>query len=174
MLLGLHYNEVKLVKINAVREFNKEKEHLCKILGEVGSGGVEIIHVGSTAMGILTKPIVDIVVSLEDFNKGQDIISILTMNNYRGLAWDISEGWIVMIKNDEEGLTTHHIHIVEKDGHKYNNLENFLRIMKENDNYLKEYEALKIHLAKKYQFDRKSYGREKGVFIERVLKEFDV
>lgn len=64
------------------------------------------------------------------------------------------------IENEKE--TFFLIHVLQINSERYNNLIKFRDILNNNKNILKQYEKLKIDLAKKYNNDRKKYTESKN------------
>ena len=179
--IGLEKGFVKLEKYNPKwqEEFNKEKENLEKIFGNVAKS---IEHVGSTAIvGLSAKPIIDIAVgvdALEDINKVKE--KILKFSHYT-IKKDNADGEILIrrgvpVKQGEikPDYVTHFIHVMEINGRKYKETIIFRDYLRANNEVLKEYESLKQKLANKFEKDRKAYSKAKEEFINNVLGKCDL
>lgn len=160
-------------------EFDKEKESLKKIFGDVAKS---IERVGSTSVeGLSAKPIIDIAIGVDalgDLDKANE--EILKFSHYT-IKKDNADGEILMrrgtpIKLGEEkpDYVTHFIHIMEIDGRKYKETLAYRDYLRANDAVRKEYEKLKQKLAIKYQNDRKSYTQAKDEFIKNILSKCDI
>lgn len=179
--IGLKKGFVRLEKYNPQwqEEFNKEKENLKNIFGDVAKS---IEHVGSTSVvGLSAKPIIDIAVgvdTLEDINKVKE--KILKFPHYT-IKEDNADGEILIrrgipVKPGEikPDFITHFIHIIEIDGVKYKDTIAFRDYLRANKEVLKEYENLKQKLANKFAKDRKAYSKAKHEFIESVQSKCDL
>jgi len=144
--------------------FQTEKAILLEILKPLQIKRIE--HIGSTAIpGIYAKDIVDILIEVnpKDFSNA---ISVLEKNRY-----------ILMNHNNEratfnKGYTkngfaekVYHLHVrINND----NDELYFRDYLIENHLLAREYEALKIALAKKYKYNRDAYTTAKSEFIKKV------
>lgn len=142
--------------------FATEAENLKKLL-PIGS---KINHIGSTAVkGILAKPIIDILVEIEDGISLLEVSDILQNND-----------WIEMSKGErrisfnkgytESGFAERVFHLHLR--YTGDNDEIFFR------NYLiahpevaREYEKLKLGLWKKFEHNRDGYTEAKGEFVKK-------
>ncbi|MFA7253189.1 MAG: GrpB family protein [Patescibacteria group bacterium] len=179
--IGLKKGFVKVEKYNPKwqEEFDKEKENLGKIFGNVAKS---IEHVGSTAIvGLSAKPIIDIAIgvdALEDINKVKE--KILKFPHYT-IKQDNAIGEILMRRGTpvnpgeiKPDYVTHFIHIMEIGGRKYKETFTFRDYLRANKEVLKEYDNLKQKLAIKFENDRKAYTEAKDEFIKSVLSKCDL
>ncbi|MEI6499329.1 MAG: GrpB family protein [bacterium] len=178
--IGLKRGLVKVEKYNPQwqEEFDKEKENLLKIFGNVAKS---IEHVGSTSiLGLSAKPIIDIAVgvdSLEDLDKVKR--KILKFPHYT-IKQDNADGEILMRRGtpvrageNRPDYTTHFIHIMEINGWKFKDTLSFRDTLRLNKDVLIEYEKLKKQLAIKYKNNRKAYTKAKHEFIEGIQRKYD-
>ncbi len=179
--IGLKKGFVKVDKYDPQwqEEFNKEKENLKKIFGNVAKS---IEHVGSTSIaGLSAKPIIDIAIgvdALEDINKIKE--KILKFSHYT-IKEDNADGEILMRKGEpvksgeiKPDFITHFIHIMEINGRKYRETIVFRDYLKTNKAVLKEYDDLKQKLVIEYKNDRKAYSKAKHEFIESIQSKCDL
>jgi GrpB-like predicted nucleotidyltransferase (UPF0157 family) len=167
---------IDIVPYNPVwpRMFEQEKRHLQNCLPSFMLGRIE--HFGSTAIpNMSAKPIIDMLVEVSSLEETKtSIVPVLEAQHY-DYFWRPTHGddgppfYAWFIKRDAKGNRTHHIHMVEK------NFEHWDRLLFRD--YLikfpekaKEYEALKLRLARDYPNDRVAYTRGKTEFIERVMQ----
>jgi len=168
--MGLKRGTVKLEKYNSnwKKEFEKEKEKLSELFGEVA---LSIEHIGSTSIpGLSAKPIIDIAVgvkSLADFALVED--KFINSSDY-SIKEDPTEGELFVRKGPEENRT-HFIHIMEIDGLRYIESILFKEYLINNPIEIKKYEELKTELAEKYSGDRIMYTDSKDKFIKNILKK---
>jgi GrpB-like predicted nucleotidyltransferase (UPF0157 family) len=156
------------------RKFEQEKEHLLECLPRWLA--VRIEHVGSTAVpGMSAKPVIDILVevtSLEETKKL--IVPVLEAEGY-DYFWrpvrddDVPPFYAWFIKRDGKGLRTHHIHMVEEWFEHWDWLC-FRDYLIGHPETAREYESLKLRLARDFPNDRVAYTRGKTEFIARVTR----
>jgi len=124
----------------------------------------EIHHIGSTAIeGIKSKPIIDIIVALND------------MASFACVKCKLLEaGYICMSETDtrisfNKGYTLNgyaervfHLHLRTKDDVDEIYFRDYLN---SHDDIARQYESLKLSLWKKYEYDRDSYTQAKSTFV---------
>ena len=166
--MGLKRGTVKLEKHNNnwKDDFNIEKDNLEKLFGDVA---LKIEHIGSTSLNeIMAKPIIDIAVglrSLDDFKKVE--------NNFKNYPYSIKEDSVtdeILVRKEQNECIMYLIHVMEIESKRYIDTIVFRDYLIENPNRLKEYEKLKIQLAKKYADNRVMYTMSKAEFIQNTLK----
>ena len=169
--MGLKVGEVKLEKWSPKwrEDFEIEKRNLEGIFGDLA---LSIQHVGSTSVeGLSAKPIIDIAVGLEslsDFELMRDRFRQLP--NY-SIKEENTPGEILVRKGPEENRMAF-IHVMEQSGDRMKQTIQFRDILNDNLKVRREYEKLKIDLAKKFPHDRKSYTAAKNDFIQDTLREY--
>lgn len=166
--MGLKVGEVKLENYNSnwKEMFLEEKMNLEKKFNGIS---FTIEHIGSTSIKDLSaKPIIDIAIGL---NKLSDFDKIKTKflddENY-----SIKEDSVdneILIRKGNENNRTHFIHVMEIDGNRFKDSILFRDYLNNNKKALKEYELLKLELAKKYPNNRKEYTKSKNDFISKVI-----
>jgi GrpB-like predicted nucleotidyltransferase (UPF0157 family) len=168
--------EVSIVPCDAAwpQMFEEEKRHL---LGCLPSGLVRRIeHFGSTAIpGLAAKPIVDVLVEVNSLEETKTRIApVLEAQGY-DYFWRATHGengppfYAWFIKRNSAGVRTHHIHMVESDFEHWDRLL-FRDYLIEHPETAKEYEALKLGLARDYPRDRVAYTEGKTEFVVRVTQ----
>jgi GrpB-like predicted nucleotidyltransferase (UPF0157 family) len=161
--------KVEVIKYNKkwINSFKTEKIVLNKIFQD---NIINIHHIGSTSIpGLSAKPIIDILIEVKD------ILEVGSKNNEM-----IKQGYKPYgeygIKNrrffsKDRNKKAYHVHIFqEKDNNIIRHLA-FRDYLKHNNFRLKEYEKLKINLAKKYSNDIDSYCKGKDSLIKEIEKE---
>lgn len=160
------------------RMFAEERNHLLGCLPVEMIGRIE--HFGSTAIpGLAAKPIVDMLVEVRSLEETKSrIVPVLEAQGY-DYFWRPTHGdddppfYAWFIKRDSAGVRTHHIHMVEKDFEQWQRLL-FRDYLIDHPGVAKEYEALKLRLARDYPNDRVAYTDGKTdyvVLITQVAKE---
>ena len=156
------------------RMFEQEKQHLLNCLPRELMRCIE--HFGSTAIPNLSaKPTIDILVeatSLEETKR--KIVPVLESQGY-DYFWRPSFGddgppfYAWFIKRDAKGNRTHHIHFVERDFEHWDRLF-FRDYLIEHPDVAREYQYLKLSLAKDHPNDRIAYTEGKTEFIVRTTE----
>lgn len=150
------------------RQYFEEEKILKSLLQE---NVKRISHIGSTAIkNIKTKPIVDILIEIENKKSIDKIKDILFKNGYFLMNEDLNDFKISFNK----GYTINgyddnvfHIHIK-----KYGDCDElyFRDYLNDNSEKAKEYENLKLYLYEKYKPDRDLYTEHKKDFVERIVE----
>jgi len=165
-MLGLPKGTVKLEPHSEQwhQLFTEEKTRL---LQAVGDYVIAIEHVGSTAIcGISAKPIIDIAVSVERFADGEKCVEPLENIGYEYRGEHGIAGRFYFVKGEPR---THHLHMVLETSDFWRSHLLFRDYLRENPATAKEYEELKLKLAREYLDDRDAYLRGKSDFIENIL-----
>jgi GrpB-like predicted nucleotidyltransferase (UPF0157 family) len=166
-MLGLERNTVNLVEYNPDWPlfYEQEKKLLSIILKDKH---IEIQHVGSTSIpGCTCKPIIDICVSIRNFEVG--FITLL-----REIGYDYQGEYGIKRRHfftKGNPIVTHHLHICEFNCNAWNSMILFRDYMSKNPELVQHYVNLKKELSQKYSHDRNSYTSAKGIFINRILEE---
>ncbi len=133
-----------------------------------------LYHIGSTAIcGILSKPIIDIIVSVEDSASFGLIKKKLTGSNY--ICMSESPGRLSFNKGyTPQGYAekVFHIHLRTSDDTDEVYFRDYLNAHPE---VAKEYESLKLSLSKCFEHDRDAYTRAKTSFVRHytdIAKNF--
>ena len=166
--------DVAIVPYNPAwpRMFEEKRNHLLATLPQGLIKRIE--HFGSTAIpNLAAKPIVDMLVEVTSLEETKRRIApILEAQGY-DYFWRPTHGddgppfYAWFIKRDSTGVRTHHIHMVESDFEHWDRLL-FRDYLIEHPETAKEYEALKLDLARDYPNDRIAYTNGKTEFIMRV------
>ena len=167
--MGLKVGTVYLEKYNPIWKsmFEEEKRNLEKIFSDKY---ISIEHVGSTSIeGLSAKPIIDIQVSINKFSDFEYVRNVFEKMPY-SIKLDSDPDEILVRKGDENNRT-HFIHIVEEGSKRCINTLLFRDYLRSHEDVKKDYENLKLDLAKKFENDRKSYTASKNEFIQEVLKK---
>ena len=166
--MGLKVGTVRLEDYNPEwkNSFELEKIVLSNIFKDIA---LSIEHAGSTSIeGLSAKPIIDMLVIIKTFSDFETVRYYFEKEPY-SIKLDSPEDEILIRKGPEENRT-HFIHVVEEGSQRSINTILFRDYLREHEDVKKEYEDLKIILAKKYENDRKMYTASKNEFIQNVLK----
>lgn len=145
--------------------YNEEVKYLKNILPQA----IDFYHIGSTAIsGIMAKPIIDIIVTVDTCNQMSQVANILKEIGY--IIMSEKNNRISLNKGyTESGFAekVYHIHLRLKGDIDEVYFKNYLI---DNPDIAKEYEELKIRLWKKYEFDRDAYTNAKTEFVQKYTK----
>jgi GrpB-like predicted nucleotidyltransferase (UPF0157 family) len=147
--------------------FERERAALEAAIGEFASGGIH--HVGSTAVpGLAAKPIVDILVGVDDLESSTDCFDPLARLDYLYAPY-LAEEMHWFCKPDP-ARRTHHLHLAPRDGRRFADEIAFRDRLRSDPSLAREYGALKRELATRFGGDRDGYTEAKSGFIERALQ----
>jgi GrpB-like predicted nucleotidyltransferase (UPF0157 family) len=166
MVLGLPTGEVRLLDAHEAwaDEFELEK---VRILNAVGNHILEIQHVGSTAIpGVPAKPVLDILVGVEDFDEAGVCIAPLENIGYCYRREYGIPRRHYFVKGDPR---THHLHMVERDSNHWTLTIAFRDFLHRDPESARAYAEVKRSLAATHSRDREAYQREKDKVVERLL-----
>ncbi|WP_434305681.1 GrpB family protein [Clostridium botulinum] len=145
-------------------EYEKESEKIYNIMKDEI---VQIYHIGSTAIeGIYAKPIIDILVEVENINNVDNYNEQMKSLGYIPKGEYGIKGRRFFLK----GLyhRTHHVHIFQRGNPEIERHINFREYMIKHREEAKEYEDLKKELALKFKYDIDSYCEGKDRFIKKI------
>lgn len=150
---------------NYALKFDKEVRILKTILIEKKA---EFYHIGSTAIpNIVSKPIIDIAVGLEQFPLNRETIKRILNLGYEYWENNPNKNHQFFFKNLPR---THHLHFYPNGYKKLIDQIIFRDRLITDKKLRKEYEQLKMKLAKKYKDDREKYTEMKAGFVNKVLE----
>lgn len=169
-LLGVEINTVILNEYNPKYKelFEEERKRLMEY---VGDEIVQVEHIGSTSMpGILAKPIIDIVVAVKDLGRIDKIERILTEKGYiyKGPIAAVEDRYQFLVGNSIK--RDFHIYFTELNSDVWYDFVLYRDYMLSHPEELREYEELKIKLARLYPHDRRNYLKHKNVYINEIHK----
>ncbi len=132
---------------------------------------VDVQHIGSTSItSICAKPIIDIVVGVDSFDRMMRHNGELMANGIVYRRADHPGQQLYVCGDLENNIQTHFIHVVihgEKQWNDYLNMRDYLNA---HEDKAKEYSDLKERLANEYSEDRQAYTNGKSGLIEAILK----
>lgn len=176
-MLGLKRGTVQLCEHEQAWEIEAQNTilRLKEILGAVIK---DIRHVGSTSIpSIKAKPIIDIAIAIDDF---EDVLLLEEELKKQGFYYrpkvDLGEQLLFASGSYYDGtgdLQTHFIHIMKTGSMDWRNYINFRDYLNSTHAVAKEYEDLKVLLAKQAPVDngREKYSRGKHDFILYTLRK---
>lgn len=149
---------------NYALDYKKEVRILKEILLERKA---EFHHIGSTAIpNIVSKPIIDIAIGLEQFPLNEGEIKRISDLGYIYWEGNPNKDHQFFFKNLPR---THQLHFYPNDYEKLSEQIIFRDKLIADGKIRSEYEKLKMELAKKYKEDREKYTEMKTEFVNKVL-----
>ena len=151
-------------------KFREEKERIAKSLSGIT---FHIEHIGSTSIdGLGAKPIIDILIGLEDFSIANLQINKLAALGYQYLNQyeDVMPYRRFFIKQTA-GISTFHIHMVQINSEFWNRHLAFRNYLRNNPTEKMEYYLLKKELAQRDWNDVNEYANAKTEFIKRIERK---
>ncbi|MBQ1298463.1 GrpB family protein [Candidatus Saccharibacteria bacterium] len=149
------------------QRFLDEKKRLEALL----PSSVRIEHVGSTAVGIGGKNIVDILIGVSDTKQMKEIRDILTKNGYYDGRNNHDDRIFLASREEETGEGDFHVHICLVSGNTYKNFIILRNYLLDNPEKASEYFSKKQQFAKESNYDREKYKTLKSDYVSRLLTE---
>lgn len=149
--------------------YEKEKNIMLDILDNII---IDIQHFGSTSIkGLSAKPIIDIMVVVNDINHIDEYNHIMESNGYSVRGENGIEGrrYFVKFTQDNSGNHTHHIHIYQKGNPHISDELMFRDYLRINNEALKEYERVKIAASLKFRYSPKEYVNAKYDCVMSIM-----
>lgn len=164
-----NYNENEAFELSDynpawVTNFQAESDLLEAALGEQV---VEIKHVGSTSIpGLRAKPIIDILVAVEEFAPLDDYTVRLEPLGYQHHAHDAEDERLFFWKGTPR---THHLHIVEFMTWEHQRHIVFRDYLRAHPEIAEWYEQVKRELSDIFKNNRPAYTKGKTAFIKTIM-----
>jgi GrpB-like predicted nucleotidyltransferase (UPF0157 family) len=146
--------------------FDAEKKLLEATIGSWITGGIH--HIGSTAVsGLAAKPVIDILVGVEDLPSSKACFGALAELGYQYAPYRVEEmHWFC---KPSPAHRTHHLHLVPTGSRRYRQELAFRDTLRARPDLAERYEELKLQLALRYRDDREAYTEAKLSFINEAL-----
>ena len=149
------------------KRFVSEKQRLLSFLPDT----LIVEHVGSSAVGIGGKNIIDILIGVSDKDEMLRVRDILKANGYFE-GHDSHDDRIFLASSENEtGDGDFHIHICPITSNSYKDFILLRDFLISNPEKSKEYYNKKIELANKAGFDRQKYKTLKSQYLAKLLSE---
>jgi GrpB-like predicted nucleotidyltransferase (UPF0157 family) len=150
--------------------FEEEKSVLQTALREVPS---QIEHIGSTAVaGLAAKPIIDIMVGLEDFSIAERVVPKIEALTYEYIKkYEETMPFRRFFIKEQEGIRTHQIHMVAIGSEFWERHILFRDYLRQNASVAAKYASLKKELAEREWTDVNEYADAKTEFIRKIESE---
>ena len=150
--------------------FEDEKRVLQTALGEVST---RIEHIGSTAVaGLAAKPIIDIMVGLEDFSIADQVVPKIEALAYKYIKkHEAVMPFRRFFIKEQAGIRTHQIHLVGIGSEFWERLILFRDYLRQHPGVAAKYASLKKELAGREWADANEYADAKTEFIRKIESE---
>ncbi|SFC67260.1 GrpB domain, predicted nucleotidyltransferase, UPF0157 family [Bacillus sp. OV322] len=150
------------------KQFEYEQKRILDVLGDKAVG---IEHIGSTSIkGLEAKPIIDIIVGVQDLNEISNFVSPLSEIDYEYVPKpEVKDRRF--FRKGLWGQGTCHLHICEFNSSEWIEKLLFRDYLRLDPKVAEEYASLKKELASKYQFDRPTYTKKKEPFIKKIIEK---
>lgn len=148
------------------RSFDAEYPLLRACFGEPP---LAIEHIGSTSVpGLSSKPVVDILIHVEDRARAEAAIPALEALGYDNVPNYVDPNRLVLIKRRADGERSHHVH-VHSDADEVRRHLMFRDRLRDDAAVRDAYAALKQDLARRFHDDRAAYSKHKTAFVDEVV-----
>lgn len=170
-MLGLKRGKVLLITHQGKWE-DEAKNTIEELKDLLPNTIIDAQHIGSTAIvSIHAKPIIDIVVGVDNFHDIMKNTSILEQHGYIYRGKETSKK-LLFVKGDfEKDYRTHHIHVVKWKSEEWYNYVYFRDYLNTFPQKARLYDNLKQKLALQFPDDREKYTLAKKDMIDELLKE---
>lgn len=149
--------------------YEKEKILLSSIFGNLI---IDIQHFGSTAVkGLCAKPIIDIMIVVDDILQIDVFDSILKQYGYnaRGENGIVGRRYFVKSYPDNIDVHSHHLHIYQKGNLHISDELMFRDYLRINNEALKEYERIKKEASIKFRYSPSEYVEAKTHCVTHIM-----
>ena len=154
-------------KDTLLKRFISEKQRLLSFLPDT----LIVEHVGSSAVGIGGKNIIDILIGVSDKDEMLRVRDILKANGYFE-GHDSHDDRVFLASSENETWDgDFHIHICPITSNSYKDFILLRDFLISNPEKSKEYYNKKIELANKAGFDRQKYKTLKSQYLTKLLSE---
>ena len=148
-------------------KFQREKGLIEDTLGSWIQGGVH--HVGSTAVkGLSAKPIVDIMVGIENLEKAKECTPLLESIQYNYSPYKPQQ--MLWFCKPSPAHREFHLYLMESTHPEWTARLAFRDYLINHSDIAQEYVLLKTKLAKEFIDDREAYTQGKNDFIKSITK----
>ena len=154
-------------KDTLLKRFKSEKQRLLSFLSDT----IIIEHVGSSAVGIGGKNIIDILIGVSGRDEMLRVRDILKANGYFEGHDSHDDRVFLASSENETGDGDFHIHICPTTSNSYKDFILLRDFLISNPEKSKEYYNKKIEFANKAGFDRQKYKTLKSQYLTKLLSE---
>lgn len=150
-----------------VNKFEYEKDQIMKVVGTEISA---VEHIGSTSIiGLKAKPIIDIMVGIDDLNRTEILIEPLCQIDFEYVPkLELTDRRF--FRKGLWGNGTCHLHVCEYQGTEWSEKLLFRDYLRSHPQAAEEYARLKKELAERFKFNRPAYTEHKEPFIREIIE----
>ena len=136
----------------------------------LGSTILDVHHVGSTAVpGLCAKPILDILVSVRDFDVARQLVPRLAELGYEFRPDEEIPDRHYFRRPPGGEIRMYHLSLAESDSRYHRLTIGFRDALRRDPQLAAAYARLKLDLAKRFPLDRPAYIEGKSQFVRDVL-----
>jgi GrpB-like predicted nucleotidyltransferase (UPF0157 family) len=153
------------------RKMFEDEKRIIQMALEGVSARIE--HIGSTAVaGLAAKPIIDIMVGLEDFSIADHLVPKMEALGYEYIQkYEAVMPFRRFFIKEQTGIRTHQIHMVAVGSEFRERLILFRDYLRQNPSVAARYASLKRELAEREWNDVNEYADAKTEFIRKIENE---
>jgi GrpB-like predicted nucleotidyltransferase (UPF0157 family) len=146
--------------------FEQEQEVLNQRIGRWAVGGIH--HIGSTAVpGLAAKPIIDILVGIDDLDAARACFPELAQLSYR--YWPYLDQEMHWFCKPHPSRRTHHLQLLPRRSQRFRDELGLRDRLRSDADLADAYALLKKELAQRHRNDRNAYTEGKCDFIRHAL-----
>ena len=146
------------------QNFEIESKQIARALGDIV---LSLHHIGSTAIpGIFAKPIIDILLIVDNINHLDDKSSAMEQLGYEAMGEFGITGRRFFRKEDASGIRTHHVHAFQAGSPEFERHLAFRDFLLAHPLGAQAYSTLKQKLAQEHPDDIDAYMDGKDTFIK--------
>lgn len=159
-----------MIKINEYsnslkQRFKNEKERIESLIPD----NCIVDHVGSSAVGIGGKNIIDILIGVTDEPEMRSVCEILKKNGYFEGKNKHKDRIFLANRKEETGEGDFHIHICTSHSNSYQDFITLRDFLIANPEKANEYFKKKQEFAREANFDREKYKTLKSQYVSKLL-----
>ena len=145
--------------------------HATRIAATLGDAAFQIEHIGSTAVpGLAAKPIVDVLVVVEDSSEEDAYLLAMTECGYELRVREPEFDEHRMFRSSDGQV---HVHVFSRNSPEIGRYLRFRDSLRGNAAYRSKYQELKRALAEQDWPDMNAYAAAKSEMIEAILRSSD-
>jgi len=169
-MIGQHKRVFKLTPYKRVwaDQFDQEADRIRSALGDKAQ---RIEHIGSTSIqGVAAKPIIDIMVAVEELAQSSDLIVPLDQIGYVYRPLDTIAGRMFFAREIRQDIRTHHLSLTQNGSDYWVNHLLFRDQLREDDEVASDYVQLKKDFGEYYARTNHLDTEWKSAFVAQVLE----
>src|SRR6266545_1041492 len=146
------------------------EETAAQLKAALGPAILAVHHVGSSAVpGLCAKPMLDILVSVPDFDDAKQLVAPLQVLGYEFRPEEEIPDRHYFRRPEGGELRTHHLSLAEPGSRHHRVTLGFGDALRRDAELATAYARLKLELAKRFPLDRPAYIEGKSQFVREAL-----